>query len=84
MATVSAIVGLLVIAALTASQLASAAGVEVSDVLSIVEGGPYGGYDASRFERFGDSAGGPSAFSTPIQPGMIDIEVTVYIEYLIS
>ncbi len=68
-------------AALTASQLAAAANVEVVGVLSIVEGGPFGGHDTA---GFGDSAGGPEAFSTPIQPGMIDIEVTVYIEYLIS
>ena len=70
-------------AAVTASQLASAADVAVAGVLSIVEGGFYGGFDESGLRRFSEDSR-PRLASTPIQPGMIDIEVTVYIEYLIS
>lgn len=70
-------------AGLTASQLALAADVEVSGVLSIVEDGFRGAFDVSGGSRF-YSQSGPRLASTPIQPGMIDIEVTVYIEYLIS
>jgi len=70
-------------AALTASQLASAADVEVGGVLSIVDDSFRGAFDVSGGGyRLKDPS--PRAFSTPTQPGMIDIEVTVYIEYLIS
>jgi uncharacterized protein YggE len=68
-------------AALSASQLASAAGVQVGDVLSITEGSA-----ASEFGRFrlqgygGDTAGGP----TPVMPGVVSIDVDVYIEYAIE
>lgn len=69
-------------AALAASQLASAADAEVASVLSIVESGFRGAAVIEQSGRFGES--GPRRVSTPIQPGMIDIQVTVYVEYLLS
>ena len=52
-------------------------------MLSITEGsvpGPYPLLDSRLFRE----EGGVRAAATPIQPGMIDIAVTVYIDYLVS
>lgn len=66
-----------------AAQLAEAAGVEVIGVLSIAEGNQYGGpYPASDGAFF--RAESARAFSTPVLPGLIDVAITVYIEYQIS
>lgn len=71
-------------AALTASQLAAAAGVEVVGVRSMVEGSP-GSFDRSGLPYFSrESSSRSQSAATPIQPGTLDIEVTVYVEYLIS
>jgi len=70
-------------AALTASQLASAADVEVGSVLSIVDDSFRAALGVSSGRNF-YAESGPRLASTPIQPGTLDIEVTVYIEYLIS
>jgi uncharacterized protein len=63
-----------------ASTLAAASGLEVLGVRSIVEGG---GSSSSRLRFSGDTALEAYA-STPIEPGLVDISVTVTIEYEIG
>ena len=66
-------------AAIAAETLAGAGGLEVVGVLRMVEGGaslP----SALRFR--GDTAASPEAyFSTPIEPGLVDVSVSVTVEY---
>jgi uncharacterized protein YggE len=66
-------------AAVAADTLAGASGLEVVGVLRMVEGGA-SFPSAIRFR--GDTAGGSEAyFSTPIEPGLVDISVSVTVEY---
>lgn len=69
-------------AALAAETLAGAGGLEVVGVLRMVEGGAS---FPSALQFRGDTAGGPEAyFSTPIEPGLVDISVSVTVEYEVS
>jgi uncharacterized protein YggE len=69
-------------AALAAETLARASGLEVVGLLRLVEGGaslP----SALRFR--GDTAGGAEAyFATPIEPGLVDVSVSVTVEYQVG
>ncbi len=70
-------------AATAAATLAGASGLQVLDVVRIVESGQ--GYP-SFYDR-GDTAGpgyGAYATSTPIQPGLVDVATTVTVEYEIG
>lgn len=69
-------------AATTAEQLASAAGVDIIGVSRIVEGDTG---DASRLER-AEAWGGPAVrqAATPVMPGTITLDVTVFIDYEIG
>jgi uncharacterized protein YggE len=69
-------------ASTAASQLASAAGVEVVGVLSITDGSASNAPSERRASA--DSLELHALSSTPIEPGMLDISVTVYIEYQIG
>jgi uncharacterized protein YggE len=68
-------------AALSATQLATAAGVQVGPVRSMSEAGE--SYPVIMDPAFRASGAALQA-ATPVAPGTIDISVTVYIEYAIS
>ena len=70
-------------AATAASTLAGASGLEVFDVVRIVEAGQR--YPSYLQSWVGDTAAlTEQAYSTPIEPGLVDISTTVTVEYVIG